>query len=75
MVKVLKDVPHAKTIDAHMDEDGNVHIMLNDENGTAFAAVVLTFKGVINTVEDLSDLIDQYMDSQPDTIGPCMGNA
>ncbi|TIX28845.1 hypothetical protein [Mesorhizobium sp.] len=75
MVKTLVDVPHAATISARMDEDGNVHIILNDENGKAFAGVVLTFKGAINTVEDLTDLIDQYMDSLPDTIGPCVGNA
>ncbi|AMX93694.1 MULTISPECIES: hypothetical protein [Mesorhizobium] len=74
MVKVL-DVPHATSIDAQMDDEGNVRILLNDENGKPFAGVVLTFKGLVNTVEDLSGLIDQYMDSQPDTIGPCMGSA
>ncbi len=74
MVKVL-DVPHATSINASVDDEGNVHIVLLDEKGVAFAGVVFTLKGAINTVENLSGLIDDYMDSLPDTIGPCMGSA
>ncbi len=73
MVKVL-DVPHATSIDANIDDDGNVHIILKDEKGAAFAGVVFTLNGAISAVEDLSELIDGYIDEH-DSIGPCMGTA
>lgn len=74
MVKVL-DVPHATSVSVQMDEDGNVHFVLNDEKGNPFAGVVFTLNGAISTVEDLGGLIDGYLESLPDTIGPCMGTA
>ncbi|AZO29353.1 hypothetical protein [Mesorhizobium sp. M1B.F.Ca.ET.045.04.1.1] len=73
MVKAL-DVPHAAAVEASIDDDGNVHIVLKDEKGNPFAGVVFTLNGAISTVEDLSDLIDDYIDKH-DTIGPCIGSA
>ncbi|TJW14393.1 MAG: hypothetical protein E5W82_10480 [Mesorhizobium sp.] len=72
MVKVL-DVPHATSVSVHMDDDGNVHFVLKDEKGNPFAGVVFTLDGAISTVEDLGELIEDYLEK--DTIGPCMGKA
>lgn len=71
-------IPMASAIDGHMDEDGCLHLVLLDEKGVPIAGVIFTLDGAIDTVEQMGDMIDDYLEDQPedpDTIGPCMGRA
>ncbi|MER9768933.1 hypothetical protein NKJ09_23045 [Mesorhizobium sp. M0189] len=71
-------IPSASVIEAQIDEDGCIHLVLLDAKGRAFAGAVLSLDGAISVVEDLSDLIDDFLEGQPenpDTIGPCVGTA